>query len=403
MKAIEVIREKISWKSTGSSIFVVFNSFVWYIFAYQLMNNKIIDGFDEQTGIFLFSCYYICLAISAVIGAKIIPKFRVKALVIWVLFGGISTSLLFFIPNQGLIVSAIITSIFGISVGIGLPSCLSFFAESTKIDNRSFAGGIIWSLVGVFVLGLAFIFTILGVLEFLILITIWRFLGISFKLLNKSSEKSDIQKAPSYFKLLKDRKIQLYLFPWIMFTIINFAEAPMIEAVIGPDIFPLLQLVTWFLVGIFAIIGGYIADIVGRKRVIIAGFVMLGIEYAAMSTFSTEFAGYLFIFLDGVSWGLLLSVFFMSLWGDLGQYHVKEKYYVLGGLPYLLANFLYVLIKPITNPINAASAFTVASFFLFLAILPLIYTTETLPEKKIKERELKNYLENAQKIKNKYS
>ena len=93
----------------------------------------------------------------------------------------------------------------------------------------------------------------------------------------------------------------------------------------------------------------------------------------------------------------------MSLWGDLGEYHVKEKYYVLGGLPYLLANFLYELINPIANQINVASAFTVASFFLFLAILPLIYTTETLPEKKIKERELKNYLENAQKIRNKYS
>ena len=134
-------------------------------------------------------------------------------------------------------------------------------------------------------------------------------LGISFKLLNGPIEKSDIQKAPSYFELIKDRKIQLYLFPWIMFTIINFAEAPMIETVIGPELFPILQLVTWFLVGIFAIIGGYIADIVGRKRVIIAGFVMLGIEYAAMSTFNTEFAGYLFVFLDGVSWGLLLSVF----------------------------------------------------------------------------------------------
>jgi len=95
----------------------------------------------------------------------------------------------------------------------------------------------------------------------------------------------------------------------------------------------------------------------------------------------------------------------MSLWGDLGQYQIKEKYYVLGGLPYLLANFLYVLIKPIasSNPDTVSTAFTIASFFLFLAILPLIYTTETLPEKKIKERELNNYLQNAQKVKEKYA
>ena len=158
------------------------------------------------------------------------------------------------------------------------------------------------------------------------------------------------------------------------------------------------------MVGIFAIIGGYIADIVGRKRVVIAGFVMLGIEYAAMSTFlNSATTAYVFMILDGTTWGLLLSVFFMSLWGDLGEYHVKEKYYVLGGLPYLLANFLYILIKPQVRNIEASLAFTYASFFHFLAILPLIYAPETLPEKKIKERELKVYLENAQKIKNKYN
>ena len=130
---------------------------------------------------------------------------------------------------------------------------------------------------------------------------------------------------------------------------------------------------------------------------------MLGIEYAAMSTFlHSVLTAYVFMILDGITWGLLFSVFFMSLWGDLGQYHVKEKYYVLGGLPYLLANFLYILIKPQVSIIESSLAFTYASFFLFLAILPLIYAPETLPEKKIKERELKMYLENAEKIKNKY-
>jgi hypothetical protein len=42
-----------------------------------------------------------------------------------------------------------------------------------------------------------------------------------------------------------------------------------------------------------------------------------------------------------------------------------------------------------------------ASSFLFLAILPLLYAPETLPEKKIKERELKEYLKKASKMKEK--
>jgi hypothetical protein len=34
---------------------------------------------------------------------------------------------------------------------------------------------------------------------------------------------------------------------------------------------------------------------------------------------------------------------------------------------------------------------------LFLAVLPLVYAPETLPEKHMKERELKNYLDKAKK------
>jgi MFS family permease len=404
MKSIEVIRDKISWKTTGSSIFLVFNSFVWYILTYTIFAD-IVNNLDAPTiELSLYSVYFFSLAIAAIVGAKIFPRFRVKALMVWTFWGSISTVLLFLISADSFLISGLIAAFFGVSVGIGLPSCLSFFAGITKIDNRSFVGGIIWSLVGVFALGFALPLTILSLGDMIILLAIWRILGVFvFKFLNRNYEKPVVQEAPSYFELIKDKKILLYLFPWIMFSIINFAEMPMIEAVIGPD-YVWLGLISWFLVGIFAVIGGYIADIVGRKRVIIAGFVMLGLEYATMSTFYTEgFSSYLFAVLDGVSWGLLFSVFFMSLWGDLGEYHIKEKYYVLGGLPYLLANFLYVIIKPITSINNATPAFTIASFFLFLAILPLIYASETLPEKKIKERELKNYLENAQKIRNKYS
>lgn len=149
---------------------------------------------------------------------------------------------------------------------------------------------------------------------------------------------------------------------------------------------------------------GVVADIVGRKRVVIAGFVMLGIEYAAMSAFSNLPATlYLFLILDGITWGLFVSIFFTVIWGDLGENHEKEKYYTLGGLPFLLAGFLSILIEPYTSAISTTAAFSFASFFLFLAVIPLMYAPETLPEKQIKERELKSYIEKAKKAKEKYA
>ena len=405
MKALEGIRAKISWKTTWPSIFLVFTSFVWYIFTY-FMFSEIVNNLElPQTAIILYSAYFISLAIAALVGGKIFPRIRVKALEVWIFLGSFTTILLSVISVESFVINGLISILLGVSVGIGLPSCLSYFAELTKIENRSFVGGIIWSLVGICALGFAFLFFTLSQWEMIILLTIWRiFSGLVFTFINRKKKKIPLNKEPSYLELIRNKDILLYLFPWIMLTIINFAEAPIIEVAVGPDFFMVLSMTTWILVGIFAIIGGYIADIVGRKRVVIAGFVMLGIEYAAMSAFpSSNITAYMFMILDGVTWGLLFSVFFMSLWGDLGEHHIKEKYYVIGGLPYLLSNFLSVLIKPIAMELPLNTAFTFATFFLFLAILPLIYSPETLPEKKIKERELKNYLENAAKIREKYA
>lgn len=85
------------------------------------------------------------------------------------------------------------------------------------------------------------------------------------------------------------------------------------------------------------------------------------------------------------------------MWGDLGENYEKEKLYALGGIPLLLTNFLSVLIAPYVKSIPLGTAFTVASFFLFVAVIPLMYAPETLPEKSLKDRDLKSYLEKANK------
>jgi F0F1-type ATP synthase membrane subunit b/b' len=50
-----------------------------------------------------------------------------------------------------------------------------------------------------------------------------------------------------------------------------------------------------------------------------------------------------------------------------------------------------------------STAFSLASFFLFLAVVPLMYAPETLSEKKIRDKELRDYLEKAKKTKEKYA
>jgi MFS family permease len=406
MIRIRALRDKAAWREITPSILLVVNTFVWYIATYAVFNT-IVNGLHmhETEKLSLFAIYFVGIAVTAIPGSKFLARARTKSLSLWLFMGTIATLLLATFSSDSMLTDALIAFFFGASIGIGLPSCLSHFADSTSVENRGFAGGIMWSTVGFTVLIFAFLISMLGQWEAIIALTIWRLLGgICFPVLNRKHAKPATQKAPSYLELIRKRAILLYLFPWVMFSLINFAEAPILESVFGAEIFAFVQFVEFAFIGVFAVVGGLIADFTGRKRVVIAGFVMLGIEYAALSASSrSPVTLYLFLILDGITWGLLVSVFFMALWGDLGENYGKEKYYTLGGLPFILAAFLAVLIKPYASVIPPEAAFSFASFFLFLAVIPLMYAPETLPEKKIKERELKSYIEKAKKAKEKYA
>jgi MFS family permease len=409
MISLRALREKIAWGKAAPSIFLVFNSFVWYMLTYTVLNTTV-NGLNllETEKLGLLTTYFVGIAVTAILGSKFFTRARTKSLYLWVFMGVIATFLLTAISSDSILINYFFALFLGASIGMGLPSCLSYFADSTSVENRGLVGGIIWSMVGFAVLIFAFLISMLGKWETIVALTIWRLLGgIGFLVLSRRHNHV-IHKSSSYLELIRKREILLYLFPWVMFSLINFAEAPMLErvfnAIFGTDFFAFVQLVESAFVGIFAIIGGVVADIAGRKRVVIAGFVMLGIEYATLSVFSnSQVALYLFLTLDGITWGLFASVFLTVLWGDLGENYEKEKYYTLGGLPYLLSGFLSVLIKSYASTMSPSVAFSFASFFLFLAVVPLMYAPETLPEKAIRERELKSYIEKAKRVREKFT
>ncbi|MCW3999706.1 MAG: hypothetical protein NWE93_05665 [Candidatus Bathyarchaeota archaeon] len=400
MAILKALKDKVAYKRTAPATFIVLNTFVWYLLTYFVFTDIVSTNSEKVT---LLLMYYIGIAITAIIGSKLFPRMRNKALYVWLFMGVLATFLLNFISSTNLLASSGIAFFFGASIGIGLPSCLSYFADVTTIETRGLLGGIIWGLTGFAVLCILASLISLQVetFVFLAVLTAWRFLGALISPIMNRHYKPEIQKttkAPSYISILRNRQILLYLFPWIMFSIINFAESPLVEAAF-PTMYSSMQVFEYALAGIFAIIGGALSDIIGRKRIVIVGFVMLGIEYAVLSAFSgSQTVAYLFLILDGITWGLLFSVFFTVIWGDLGERYEKEKFYTVGGMPFLLSTFLTIIVTPYADSIPLSTAFSIASFFLFLAVIPLMYAPETLPEKTMKDRELKSYIEKAQKM-----
>ena len=190
-----------------------------------------------------------------------------------------------------------------------------------------------------------------------------------------------------------------------MFCSVNYLTMPVLNEFFGEDFTYLASILVGVIGGIFGLIGGFLCDFVGRKRVIITGFILQGLGYAMLGLFPESLAVWFFyIFADGAAFGMFGATFITTLWGDLAYEKACEKYYALGGQPFLLLSFLQVLVgKQIVKYVSIHAVFSLASFFLFLAVIPLMYAPETLPEKEIRRRELRKYVEKAKKIHEKYA
>lgn len=405
----KVFARKINWRDFLPAFILVVNSITWYTLIYAMFDSSIMNlKLPTSETLTIFIVHFLGIAISAMLGAKIFPRLRMVSLLCWILGGASVSALLTTIPYNSSYINLLVSLLLGISFGIGLPSSLAYFANATSVENRGIHGGVTWSAIGFGILLLAILIAPMDLLLTFVTLAVWRGIGAVFFLLPKKKEVEDEPSSvpSSYISLLTRTDVTLYLVPWIMFCIINFIEQPIVRSLLG-DFYTFGGFINFALTGVFALIGGLFSDIVGRKRVIITGFVMVGIEYAVLSLFSgASFSWYLYILLDGVAWGMFASVFLMTLWGDLAGIHRKEKYYVVGGLTYILAGFLPIPVRLYIDESAvraiSATAFSIASFFLFLAVLPLMYAPETLPEKKIKERELRDYVEKAKKTKDKY-
>jgi len=181
-----------------------------------------------------------------------------------------------------------------------------------------------------------------------------------------------------------------------MFSLVNYLGVPFQP---NPNVSASnLLLIQIGFMGAFAVVGGFFLDSVGRKRVAIAGFAMLGIGTAVRSLSSDVLSLLFNAVIDGIAWGFLLVLFILTLWSDLSYSSASDKYYALGVLPFFASMLLeFTVGQYVVDHFEASALFSFTAFFLFLAVLPLVYAPETLPEKITQKRQLESYIEKAKK------
>jgi MFS family permease len=294
----------------------------------------------------------------------------------------------------------------GVSLGIGMPCCMGYFTESIGTERRGRVGGLTLLLTGICMVAFGIIGGSIGVQAFIL--SAWKIFGLIFLLIFRETKGIPVKTSatiPSYRSLVNQRSFLLYLIPWIMFSLITYLTAPIQDALISSSNINFMIIIENAFIAIFAVVGGFLLDTVGRKRMSIIGFVLLGLGYAVLGLgVLNTLSWYFYTVVDGIAWGILFVIFVVTIWGDLSYSAPSDKYYAIGVLPFFISKFLQLTIgNQIAAAIPATSIFSLTALFLFLAVLPLFYAPETLPEKIIKDRELKGYLEKAHKVKEKYS
>lgn len=388
------------------NIVLLANAFTWYFYAFNILG-RIIDSMQVigVEALKIWGVNAIGIAVSAMIAASLIEKikYRISFLRSWMFLGiifSLSPLILDLTGSSGLI---LVSVIFGVYFGIGMPVCMGYYADSTVIENRSRLGGIIFLFSG---LGF-FLLSSIGVGDVLtnvLILATWRGAGAIILFILKPDERPiENQVKTSYTSVLSNRPFLLYFLPWCMFSLVNYMAIPVLSPLFG-EFAQVFSIIEYAIVGVSAVAFGFFADIFGRKRLAIMGFAMLGLGYAALGIFPQNmFCWYLYTILDGIAWGSFYTIFVATLWGDLAVNQSSERYYAIGSLPYVFSNLIRISIGSyVAEAVPVSAVFSFTSIFLFLAIMPLIYTVETLPEKTIQEREIKRYIVKAKKAKKKY-
>jgi MFS family permease len=387
----------------ATNIVLVVNAIVWYASILIVLENDFrsvgeVSWLSASGQVVVWSIHFAGLILSAFVGARIAGRVnRRRFLFLWVLANSVLSLTMFGLGYENFVLTSVLVILYGMSFGLGMPICMSNYSDSVSVEYRGRVSGIIMLICGISIF--AFAVAPFSFLEVGFALTIWRLPCLFVLLITGSSVKMELKKGGvSFRKVLSQQSFLVYFVPWLLFSFINFL-VPLQPTVAGETTANIF-LIQMFLLGIFAGLAGFLLDSIGRKRTAITGFILLGLSAAARGIDPLSVVGvYLSAIFDGIAWGLLLVLFILTLWGDLSDILPSEKYYAVGATPFFVSKFIELTVgKQIETSLPGTSLFPFAAFFLFIAVLPLFYATETLPEKTMKDRELKNYLEKAQKF-----
>jgi len=398
MSELEGLKTSLSggWKALRSDVALsayaaLSVAYVYIIFSnYSTISSSAASSQMPFFLLFLIICTLTSLAIGAIVATKLNKWHHSVMNILGILFGLILLS-----PFEGDIQIMLLAILGGASSSIVLPDLLNYVISLTRFENRGAASGIflfiVYTLLSITSIVISDITTLAAV------IILFKFASLA--LANKSTYSikitEDLPSASSSFNT------KLYFFiVWVIFLLVDAIATNVAMQLVPMSELYFISLYST-LIGLFSmVLGGFLMDITGRKKIMVFAYAYLGAEYALVTLSYGTFIGY--TFLDGIAWGILTTLFTLVIWGDLSLPTNRPKYLAtsLGISTFMF--FLSNTLQMIELPLLAVQTFPLTSIFLFIAVIITLYLPETLPDKVVQARDLQDYIERAKRIKEKY-
>lgn len=320
---------------------------------------------------------------------------------VWTLFGALSSAMTLFF--KGDIFIFIFGPLLGIAMGLGFPYSFSLLASHTKLEQRGRAAGIM--IFETFVLALAagfvanqFNLGVNGNVAVLVVLKCTSFLGLATGEISFSSKSDNQLLSESKIRIReKNKNFLMYLIPWVLFMI----TVVLIDHIVWPSLEQDIQLRTalhgtpYAYVGttIMALVAGFFADRFGRKIPIFLGLAVLGFSSTMLGSALSPETVFIHRMAIGVAFGFLMTSYSI-IPGDLSEKFNAEKYYAFAVIVPLLIYFsLGALPQYFGASATAVSVSWILTSLIFCSIAPVVLAKETLKEEKIRERQMKEYVE----------
>jgi len=200
-------------------------------------------------------------------------------------------------------------------------------------------------------------------------------------------------------KIYTNWEIISFLIPWFLFLMLDYYSVIAVKTFYGHEEYVTTRLITLISGFISTLLGGYIVDIYGRRNALLACLSSLGVSYAILSITPEQIILLrMYNIIDGFTWGILTLLYTLVIMSDVSRGRRTEELYAVSIALGVLPNFILYIFIDMLKSTPLTLSFSIASLFIFSAIIPLWFAPETLPEEVLEERKMRRYIIEIEKL-----